>query len=225
MKSKSRIQKTAEVFTPAPLVNEILDKLNETDPTIFTNPNKTFIDNSCGNGQFLIEVVATKYEYLLSQGVKNKKQILSTTFGVDLMVDNVCDSIARIVFFLECGEDIFDKKGQPVKELTVGLTLKGKQTELGEYEEKDSADFNWLEKNHNWVRTYTYKEHTIKVRPNKDRRWMMEYSIEDRTHSVLTNGSKFNLYHWIICADALKYHYRFDDTHPHDDDANGLLTF
>ncbi len=192
MKSKSRISQTAEIFTPTPLVNEILDKLNETDPTIFTDPAKTFLDNSCGNSQFLIEVIRWKI-----QNKSSSQQAISTTFGVDIMVDNVCDSIARIVFFLKWHEEIFDEKGQPIEGLS----------EFGGYE--DGADFNWLEKNHVWVRTYTlYNNHTIKTRPNKDKWWLMEYTLDDK---------KWVLYHWIICADALKYHYRFDDTYPDDE--------
>jgi hypothetical protein len=59
-RDKHRIKQTAEVFTPTPLVQEMLDKLEEQDPTLFTDPNKTFLDNSCGDGQFLSEVKLNK---------------------------------------------------------------------------------------------------------------------------------------------------------------------
>ena len=48
-----RIKQTSEVFTPTPLVQEMLDKLEKEDPTLFSDPTKTFLDNSCGDGQFL----------------------------------------------------------------------------------------------------------------------------------------------------------------------------
>jgi hypothetical protein len=61
-RDKHRVKQTAEVFTPTPLVQEMLDKLEEQDPTLFTDPNKTFLDNSCGDGQFLSEVIIRKIE-------------------------------------------------------------------------------------------------------------------------------------------------------------------
>ena len=83
-RDKLRVKETAEVFTPTPLVQEILDKLEE-DSELFSNPNKTFLDNSCGDGQFLSEVVIRKME----RSGCSLEQALSTTYGVELMKDNV----------------------------------------------------------------------------------------------------------------------------------------
>lgn len=80
-REQARVKATGEVFTPTPLVQEILDNL---DPALFTNPEKTFIDPSCGDGQFLSEVVVRKLE-----AGHTLEQALSTTYGVDLMPDNV----------------------------------------------------------------------------------------------------------------------------------------
>jgi hypothetical protein len=91
-RDKHRIKQTAEVFTPTPLVQEMLDKLEEQDPTLFTDPNKTFLDNSCGDGQFLSEVVIRK----MDKSFCNLEQALSTTYGVDLMVDNVNECRRRL---------------------------------------------------------------------------------------------------------------------------------
>ena len=77
-----RVKQTAEVFTPTPLVQEMLNKLPQ---ELFTDSTKTFLDNSCGDGQFLSEVVIRKMEL---SGC-TFEQALSTTFGVDLMPDNV----------------------------------------------------------------------------------------------------------------------------------------
>ena len=84
-RDKLRVKETAEVFTPTPLVQEILDKLEEEDSELFSNPNKTFLDNSCGDGQFLSEVVIRKME----RSGCTLEQALSTTYGVELMEDNV----------------------------------------------------------------------------------------------------------------------------------------
>ena len=116
-----RIKSTGEVFTPTKLVQEILDKV----PTeIFTDPNKTYLDPSCGDGQFLGEVLIRKVE----NGI-DFEQALSTIYGVDLMQDNVDLCRERLL----CGQ-----------------------------------------------------EH---LRPIVERN--------------------------IVCADALRYHYRFDDTDPY----------
>jgi len=80
-RDKLRIKATGEVFTPTPLVQEILDQLPK---ELFTDPTKTFLDNSCGDGQFLGEVLIRKME----NGI-DFETALGTIYGVDLMQDNV----------------------------------------------------------------------------------------------------------------------------------------
>ena len=116
-----RVKATGEVFTPTELVNDVLDQLPQED---FADPEKTFIDNSCGDGQFLSEVLIRKVEAGL-----DFEQALRTIYGVDLMPDNV--------------------------ELCRDRLLCGK---------------------------------------------------EEYRHIVMQN---------IVCADAIRYHYRFDHTHPY----------
>ena len=76
-----RVKATGEVFTPTPLVQEVLDRM---DQNLFTDPNKTIIDPCCGDGQFLSEVLIRKMQY-----GSTFEQALSTVYGVDLMPDNV----------------------------------------------------------------------------------------------------------------------------------------
>jgi type I restriction-modification system DNA methylase subunit len=76
-----RVKATGEVFTPTELVQEILDQI-PTDQ--WQDPAKTFLDNSCGDGQFLGEVLIRKME-----NGHTFEQALSTIYGVDLMQDNV----------------------------------------------------------------------------------------------------------------------------------------
>jgi len=90
-RDKLRVKQTNEVFTPTPLVQEILDKLEEQDPSIFSDSTKTFLDNSCGDGQFLSEVVIRKME----RG-STFIQAISTTYGVEFMEDNVLECRARL---------------------------------------------------------------------------------------------------------------------------------
>ncbi len=87
-----RIKQTAEVFTPTELVQEMLDKLEEQDQTLFSDPTKTFLDNSCGDCQFLSEVVIRKME----RSGCSLEQALRTTYGVELMMDNVRECRKRL---------------------------------------------------------------------------------------------------------------------------------
>lgn len=80
-RDKLRVKATGEVFTPTPLVQEMLDQLPK---ELFTDDTKTFLDNSCGDGQFLSEVLIRKLE----NGI-DFETALDTIYGVDLMMDNV----------------------------------------------------------------------------------------------------------------------------------------
>ena len=79
-RERVRVKATGEVFTPTPLVQEVLDQL---DPELFRDSTKTFLDPSCGDGQFLSEVLIRK----LQNGI-DFPTALATIYGVDLMPDN-----------------------------------------------------------------------------------------------------------------------------------------
>jgi hypothetical protein len=91
-RDKHRVRATAEVFTKTELVIEILDKIETAQPDIFSNPTKTFIDNCCGDGQFLSEVIIRKME----RSGCTLEQALSTTYGVEFMEDNVNECRTRL---------------------------------------------------------------------------------------------------------------------------------
>ena len=80
-RSRQRIKANGEVFTPTPLVNEILDKV---DQSLLNDPTKRILDPSCGDGQFLVEALKRR----LANGM-DREAALSTIYGVDIMEDNV----------------------------------------------------------------------------------------------------------------------------------------
>jgi type I restriction-modification system DNA methylase subunit len=123
-RDKIRVKSTGEVFTPTDLVREVLADIPIGQ---FIDPAKTFLDPSCGDGQFLGEVLIRKME-----NGSTFEQALGTVYGVDMMEDNVKLCQDRLL----CGR-------------------------------------------------------------------------EDLRHIVEQN---------IVCADALRYHYRFDGSHPYDDE-------
>ncbi len=82
-----------EVFTPTELVQQILDQF---PPSEFQDPTKTWIDHSCGNGQFLSEVLIRKLE-----NGHDFDQALSTIYGVEVCEDNVQECRERLL----CGRE------------------------------------------------------------------------------------------------------------------------
>ena len=88
-RDQARVKSTGEVFTPTSLVQEILERM---PIEMFKDPSKTFLDNSCGDGQFLGEVLIRKME-----NGSTFEQALSTVYGVDLMQDNVEECRKRLL--------------------------------------------------------------------------------------------------------------------------------
>jgi len=84
-RDRERQKATAEVFTSTKYVQEILDDEEKKSPDMFYDWTKTYMDTSCGDGQILSEVVIRK----IGQSNCTLEQALSTTYGVELMEDNV----------------------------------------------------------------------------------------------------------------------------------------
>ena len=81
-RDKVRVKQTSEVFTKTKDVQICLDEFDE---SIWLDKNQKFIDPACGDGQFLVEVVIRKME----RSGCTLEQALSTTYGVDIMPDNI----------------------------------------------------------------------------------------------------------------------------------------
>ena len=86
VKHPDRVKDLGEVFTPTPLVLEILEQL----PATVWDAGKTYLDPTCGNGQFLSAVLIIKMAL-------GHKDALSTIYGVDLMQDNVDECRQRLI--------------------------------------------------------------------------------------------------------------------------------
>jgi len=87
--AESRVKKFGEVFTPPKLVNEILDKFPK---TVWKAKNKTWIDPTCGDGAFLIEIKRR----LLAKGHSLEHILENMLYGVDIQQDNVQKCIATL---------------------------------------------------------------------------------------------------------------------------------
>lgn len=89
---EDRKKQTAEFFTPPFLVNNMLDKLIEYSKDCLSNPEITFLDPSCGNGNMLIEVLKRK----LNNGISSIKA-LETIFGCDIIDENIIECRDRLL--------------------------------------------------------------------------------------------------------------------------------
>lgn len=82
-----------EFFTPYSIVNRMADKISDDD---WSDPSKTFCDPCFGNGQFIVYIIWRR----LQSGIPYL-QVLSTTYGVELMQDNVQECHGRIFNLLD----------------------------------------------------------------------------------------------------------------------------
>ncbi len=123
---KERRRETGEDFTPIPLVNEILDRLPADS---WENPDMLFLDPSCGNGNFLVEIK----KRLLAAG-HSEENALSRILGIDIMHDNVVAACKRL------GVDHDPEASFAVSRTIIcanTLEHKGKLRELFEMAEKE----------------------------------------------------------------------------------------
>jgi hypothetical protein len=84
---RDRVKALGEVFTPTSLVEEVLNCVEQYDATAFTNPDKTFIDSMCGDGQFLVAIEKRK--------LKNNIPT-DAIYGIDLTQSNVNSTLKRL---------------------------------------------------------------------------------------------------------------------------------
>lgn len=93
-KSKERISKYGEVFTPDHIVKQMCDMLEVENPGAF-EPEKTFLEPSCGEGAFLLEIFRRKFANCRKRS--DYTASLESVYGFELLADNVDKSIRNVV--------------------------------------------------------------------------------------------------------------------------------
>jgi type I restriction-modification system DNA methylase subunit len=82
-RGKARVKQTGEVFTPMDLCRQMVHEIPKEK---LKDPNTTYLDNSCGDGNFL----AALYEILTKEFGHDGTHVLNhQLYGVDLMPDNI----------------------------------------------------------------------------------------------------------------------------------------
>lgn len=87
-RGEERVKATGEVFTPMPLARKMVAEIPEEKKR---NPQATFLDPSCGDGNFLVALVEELSRYHDRNHVLNEM-----VYGVDLMADNVATAKERL---------------------------------------------------------------------------------------------------------------------------------
>lgn len=88
IKSKDRVRKLGEVFTNTKEVNAMLDLL----PSMTIE--MTFLEPTCGNGQFVISILRRKFD--LCKTKKDFIKALESVYAIDIMKDNIEECKQRI---------------------------------------------------------------------------------------------------------------------------------
>jgi len=115
-----RIKATQEIFTPTEMVKDLLNTL---DPNLFVDSEQPFIDPTCGDGQFLGEILIRKLE-----NGHTFEQALETIYGVDLMQDNVDLCRERLLCGQEHLRHIVERNIVCADALTYNYTFGEKET-------------------------------------------------------------------------------------------------
>ena len=83
-RSKERINATEEVFTDTDKAKDLVNRIEKYRPELFTDPNLTIVDPSCGDGMLLGECLIRRLE----RGCEFEASV-KTLRGLDLMEDNI----------------------------------------------------------------------------------------------------------------------------------------
>ena len=107
IRSKERVKKLAEVYTAKKEVNAMLDLIpKETWDKI----DSTFLEPSCGDGNFIEAIIIKKLEYLKKPKQIKKNQIqlefdilttISSVYGIDICEENVERCKSRILNLIQ----------------------------------------------------------------------------------------------------------------------------
>lgn len=115
VKSKERVKGFGEVYTPAKIVSEMLDCVDEayekSDNEKITI-STTFLEPACGDGNFIVQILARKLEMARKESAGDADKYneliaesVMSIYGVDIQCDNVTETRERMMKLIETGKD------------------------------------------------------------------------------------------------------------------------
>lgn len=70
IRSRDRVSELGEVFTPTKVVNQMLDILDkDKSPSVFGGEKYRFFEPTCGNGQFVVQIIRRNMEAYIRNGM------------------------------------------------------------------------------------------------------------------------------------------------------------
>lgn len=102
-KSRERVKKFGEVYTPGWMVQKMCNMLEDENGGAECWRG-TVLEPACGTGNFLVEILKRK----LSIGM-TETEAAETLFGIDILADNIEESIQRLTNLAPTAESIFRK--------------------------------------------------------------------------------------------------------------------
>ena len=88
-----RIRKYGEVFTPPDVVSHMCDMLEDESPGAFA-PDKTFLEPTCGDGAFVVEILRRKFDNCRTRS--DFTAAINSVYGLEIQADNM-PVIARMI--------------------------------------------------------------------------------------------------------------------------------
>lgn len=93
MTKEERIRKYGEVFTPPEVVRDMCDMLERESPGAF-EPGRTFLEPTCGDGAFVVEILRRKFQRCRSR--RDYTAALKSVYGLEIQPDNVAACIENV---------------------------------------------------------------------------------------------------------------------------------
>src|SRR5947199_5318416 len=99
-KSKQRVADHGEVFTPAWMVEAMLDLVKDETERI----DSRFLEPACGSGNFLVRILQRKLAAVESKYAKSEFErrhyamlALMSIYGIELLADNIAECRANLL--------------------------------------------------------------------------------------------------------------------------------
>lgn len=93
LSKRERIHKYGEVFTPPEVVSHMCDLLEEESPGAFAI-EKTFLEPTCGDGAFILEILRRKFTRCRTHD--DYRAALESVYGFEIQADNVAACIENV---------------------------------------------------------------------------------------------------------------------------------
>lgn len=96
LSKEEKVRKYGEVFTPQWVVEKMCDALEE-ESDAFDDIDKTFLEPTCGDGVFILEILKRKFR--LCKKKSDYIRAVESVYGFEIQEDNVKKCIENVIEF------------------------------------------------------------------------------------------------------------------------------